>query len=81
MWLNIDIMSAEQLLRSFNGQGFCDINEFTTTVITLAWIAFSIFVGQDRPLRLEDPGAYKVFGCDKLDMLFLTLFFLLNSIP
>ncbi|GIS12970.1 MAG: hypothetical protein CM15mP115_21210 [Alphaproteobacteria bacterium] len=40
-------------------------------VIAAAGIAFGIFVGQNRALRLQNTGADDVFGCDHLDLVLL----------
>ena len=44
---------------------------FTAAVVTLAWIAFSVLVGEYAALCFEDPGARVVFGGNELDVVFL----------
>ncbi len=63
--------AAEKFLRPIDRQLLGDVDVFATAVVTLARIAFGIFVGQRRPLCLEHPRARIVFGGDELDVLFL----------
>ncbi len=79
--LDVSIVSAEQFFRAVDCQLFNHVDVFTAAVVTLARIPFSIFVGQLRALRLHNARTGVVFGGDQFDVLFLTYFFLLHSLP
>src|SRR5690606_28183956 len=79
--LDVRVVSAKEFFRTVNRQLLDDINVFATAVVALARITFSIFVGQLRTLRLHHARAGVVFGGDQFDVLFLTYFFLLHSLP
>ncbi|MNV37430.1 hypothetical protein D3C71_1289510 [compost metagenome] len=79
--LNVRVVCAEQLFCTVNRQLFNDINVLATAVVALARVTFCIFVGQLRTLRLHDARAGVVLGGDQFDVLFLTYFFLLHSLP
>ncbi|SAJ30347.1 Uncharacterised protein [Enterobacter cloacae] len=79
--LDVRVVSAKEFFRTVNRQLLNDINVFATAVVALARITFSIFVGQLRTLRLHHARAGVVFGGDQFDVLFLTYFFLLHSLP
>ena len=79
--LDVSVVSAEQFFRTIDRQLFNDINILATAVVAFARITFSIFVGQLRTLRLHYARAGVVFGGDQFDVLFLTYFFLLHSLP
>ena len=79
--LDVGVVCAKQFFRAVNRQLLNDIHIFATAVVALARISFSIFVGQLRPLRLHHARAGVVFGGDQFDVLFLTYFFLLHSLP
>ena len=65
--LNVDVVAAENLLRTFDGEGLCDIHELTATVVTAARVALGVLIGQDRALRLEDGARDKVLRGDHLE--------------
>ena len=79
--LHVSVVSAEQLFGAIDSQLLYDIDVFTAAVVALARISFSVFVGQLRALRLHNARAGVVFGGDQFDVLFLTYFFLLHSLP
>ena len=81
MRLHVSVVSAEQLFGAIDSQLLYDIDVFTAAVVALARISFSVFVGQLRALRLHNARAGVVFGGDQFDVLFLTYFFLLHSLP
>ena len=62
MWLYIGIIAAKQFLGTLNGDGFYDINLFTSAVIALARISFCILVGQDTAHCVHDRLADNVFA-------------------
>jgi len=61
------------LFGAVDGQLFDHINVLTAAVITLARVAFGVFVGQLGALGLHYLRAGVVLRGDQLDMLFLTL--------
>ncbi|CCK08080.1 FIG00053978: hypothetical protein [Cronobacter sakazakii 696] len=79
--LHVSVVSAEEFFRAVNRQLLNDIHIFAAAVVALARITFGIFVGQLRALRLHHARAGVVFGGDQFDVLFLTYFFLLHSLP
>ncbi len=79
--LDVRVVCAKQLFSTVNRQLFNDINVLATAVVALARVTFSVFVGQLRTLRLHNARAGVVFGGDQFDVLFLTYFFLLHSLP
>ena len=81
MRLYVSVVSAEQFFSAVNSQLLYDIDVFTAAVVALARVSFSVFVGQLRALRLHYARTGVVFGGDQFDVLFLTYFFLLHSLP
>src|ERR1035437_8617245 len=79
MRLHVGTISAEDLFDAVNGQLLGDINKFAATVIALAWVAFSVFVGELRALRCHDGGRGIVFAGDELNVLFLARVFSLDG--
>ncbi|MNN87855.1 hypothetical protein D3C81_2054640 [compost metagenome] len=55
------------------------VDVFAAAVVTLAWVAFGVFVGQNRALGFHDCRAGVVFRSNQLDVLFLALSFLLHG--
>ena len=68
MRLDVGEAAAEQLLGPFNRQRLDRIRRSAALVITSAWVAFGIFVGQHRALRLEHRLADNIFRGDQLDL-------------
>ena len=62
----------EQFASARDRQIFRHIYKLTAAVIALARIAFGIFVGHDRALRLHHGAADDVFRGDQLDLMALT---------
>ncbi|MNO71754.1 hypothetical protein D3C76_626770 [compost metagenome] len=77
--LNVGVIGAEQFLGAVDGQLLNNVNVLATTVVTLAWVAFSVLVGQDRALSFHHRWAGVVFRSDQLDVFFLALSFLLHG--
>ena len=50
-----------------------DVDELAAAVIALARIAFGVFVGEHRPLRLEHARARVILRGDELDVILLAL--------
>jgi hypothetical protein len=71
VWLHICETTSEKLGNPFDCQVFCDVDELASTVIALARQAFSILVGEHRPLRLEHRAADDVLRCNQLDLVAL----------
>src|SRR5258707_14114049 len=80
MRLHIGVVGPEQFLRAVDRQLLSDIHVLTTTVVTLARITFGVLVGQHRTLCFQYTRAGVIFGCDQLDMVFLTLPFALDGL-
>ncbi len=71
MRLNVRVRGAEQFFGSLDRQGFRHVDVFAAAVVALAGIAFRVFVGEHRALRLEHARAGVVFRGDQLDVVFL----------
>ena len=56
-----------------------DVHIFTAAVVTLAGVAFGVFVGQHRPLRFQDGAGNDVFRRDQFQLVVLPAFFFLNG--
>src|SRR3546814_9654736 len=56
MGLHIDEVAVEKLLGAVNGELLDFIRWSAALIIALAWIAFGIFVGEDRSLRFQQIG-------------------------
>ena len=78
MRLDVGVVGAEQLLGAVDGQLLNDVDVFATAVVTLAWVAFGVLVGQHRTLGFHHRWAGVVFRGDQLDVMFLALGFLLH---
>ncbi len=79
--LHVGVLGAKQLLKAIDGQLLDHVDIFATAVVALAWIAFSVLVGQLRTLRLHHGGRGVVLGGDQLNVIFLTLVFCLDGSP
>ncbi len=66
MGLDIDMISAKKFFAPFNGQGFRDIDIFTSPIIPLRRITFSVLVGHDASLGLENRLTHKIFRGNQL---------------
>ena len=71
MRLHIGELAAEQFGDAIDRKLLGDIDELAAAVIALARIAFGIFVGQHRALRLEHGAADDVFRRDQFDLVAL----------
>ena len=76
--LDVGVVGAEQLLGAVDGQLLDDVDVFATAVVTLAWVAFGVLVGQYRALGFHHRWAGVVLRGDQLDVMFLALGFLLH---
>ena len=65
--LDIGEAAIEQLAGAFDRQIFRDVDELAPPVIAPARIAFGVFVGHDRALRLEHGAGDDVFRGDEFD--------------
>ncbi len=79
--LHVGVIGAEQFFGTIDSQLLNDIHVFAAAVVTLARIAFSVFVGQLGTLSLHHARAGVVLRRDQLDVLFLTHHFLLHGTP
>ena len=66
--LHVDVVGAEQLLGTVDGELFDHVDMLAATVVTLAGIALSVLVGQHAALRFEHTRAGVVLGCDQFDV-------------
>ncbi len=73
--LDVGEAAAEQLLRPLDGEGLDRVGRSAALVVAAAGIAFGIFVGQHRALRLEHRPADDIFRGDQLDLRLLALQF------
>ena len=78
--LNVCPFSTEDFLQTFDSDTFALVYYFAATVITFAWIAFCIFIGQARTHGLHNLVTYKIFGSNQFNAFQLTLMFLLDNI-
>src|SRR5439155_12222832 len=81
MGLDVRGVGAKQLLYAIDRQALGDVDEFATAVVTLAWIAFRIFVGELRSLCLQHRHAGVILRRDQLDMLYLAPVFRGDRLP
>ncbi len=68
MRLDIGEAAIEKPPGALDGERLDLVDESAAAVIAPARIAFGIFVGEDRALRLEHRGRDDVLGCDELDL-------------
>ena len=72
MWLNVCMVCTKQLTRSFSCNFFCNVNTFTSTIITLSGIALCVFIckhtSHSRKYRFRN----YIFTCNKLNVSSLT---------
>jgi hypothetical protein len=78
VWLDVGVVGTEQLLGAVDSQLLDDVDVFATAVVTLAWIAFGVLVGQHRALGFHHRCAGVVFRSDQLNVMLLALGFLLH---
>src|SRR6516162_8691319 len=60
--------TSEKPPGALDRKSFNDVDEFATTVVAAAWVAFGVFVGQDRALRCQYSTRDEVFAGDQLDL-------------
>ena len=73
MRLDVGIGAVEQLLGAVDRDRLDDVRRRAALIIALAGIAFGIFVGEHRSLRIEDGAADDVLGGDQLDLILLAV--------
>jgi hypothetical protein len=76
MRLHVGKGAVEQLLRAVDGDRFRDVDELAAAVVAPARIAFGIFVGEYRALRLEHGARDDILRGDQLDLVLLAIEFL-----
>ena len=79
--LHIGEFGTKDFLSALNGQALHNIHYVCSTIITATWVAFSIFIGQNRTLSGHNSFRNDVFWSDQLDIMLLTLFLIGNGIP
>ena len=75
MGLDIGEGAVEQLAGALNGEGFGHVHILAAAIIAPAGIAFGVFVGHDRALRLQHGARDDVFRGDQLDFVLLAVEF------
>ena len=70
--LHVGEAAAEQLAGALDRQLLGDVDELAAAVIAPAGIAFGVFVGHHRPLRLQHRARDDVFRGDQFDLVALT---------
>src|SRR5260370_3952523 len=65
MGLDVGVFRAEEFLGAIDGELFDFVGVFATTVVTLAWVAFSVLVGEDGAHGFEDGFGDEVFRRDE----------------
>src|SRR3546814_766678 len=73
MGLHIGETAVEHLLGAFDGERFDRIRRRAALIVAAAGIAFGIFVGEDRALRLQHRLGNNVFRRDQLDLVLLAV--------
>ena len=81
MRLYVGVVGTEECFGALNGEGFSGINILATAVVALAGVAFGVFVGEFGALGRHDLGAGVVFRGNQLDVLFLSVAFVLDGCP
>ena len=66
--LDVGEAAVEQLLGPLDRQRFHRVRWSAALIVAAARIAFRIFVGEDRALRLQHGAADDIFGRDQLDL-------------
>ena len=66
--LNVDMFGTKQLLCTFDGETFNNVDAFAATIVAFAGITFSVFVGQNTACGTQNSLADKVLGCNQLDI-------------
>ena len=69
--LNVGEAAAEQHAGALDRELFGDVDELAAAVVAPARIAFGVFVGHHRALRLEHRAGNDVFRGDQLDLVAL----------
>ena len=65
--LHVGVLGAEERLGAIDGELFGFVRDFAAAVIALAWIAFRIFVGEDRTHRFENGFRDEIFRRDEFE--------------
>jgi hypothetical protein len=76
--LNVGVVAVEQLLDPLDGQTFGHVYIRASAVVALARVAFSILVCKHRILDSHHQRAGVVLGGNQFDVLFLSVFFVLD---
>ena len=69
--LHVGGVGTEQGLDALDGQALGHVHVLATAVVTLARVAFGVFIGQLRTLRGHDGGRGIVLAGDQFDVVFL----------
>ena len=77
--LHVGEADAEQLLGALDRERLGDVDELAAAVVAATRIAFGVFVGEDRTLRLHHGARDDVLRGDQLDLVTLTAELLLDG--
>ena len=75
MRLNVGVFRSEKFFCAVSCEIFDFVHEFATAVITLAGVAFGVFVCRNPARRKQNGFAYDIFGRDKFDSVSLAVKF------
>ena len=79
--LNVHKLRAIEFFEPVNTKLLNHVDKFTAAVITLAWITFGVFVGQNRALHPHDRWTGVVFRSNQLNVLLLPMRFFQHGRP
>src|SRR5690606_25213874 len=71
--LHIRISAAEKLVQALYCEVFDHIDIGAAAIVAPVWIAFGVFVGENRALRFQNGGAYKILGGNQFDAIALAV--------
>lgn len=73
MRLHIHMLRTEELLRTIDCQLFDDVDIFAAAIVSLARVAFCIFVCEDAALCFHDSVADDIFRGDHFQLVSLAI--------
>ena len=71
MRLDVRVSGLKKLLRAFYGEILYRVDILTATVITMPWIAFRVFRGEDGGLGLSNIDGWVILRGDEFNALIL----------
>jgi hypothetical protein len=79
MRLHVDVLRSEDLLGTFDGEGFDGIDMLAAAIVTLAGVSLRVLVGHDAALCSQDRATGEVFRGDQQQVVALPLALGLNG--